>query len=208
MYDPNESVESDPYGREIRERQRGSVWSWTTKRARDSRDELNRKKWGFPVGTTRLSLLWFAYNFWLLATNEREAKAMYDCLIELLEQVGWEVPFGEISFCTILPDDFPVAIAHRGQQMKRKMQKEGFGVLGTKMTFENRHHAELEYRISRAWRAFWAISRHLCCDGVSIIERLKALERVVAAGLFYCSGSWNLTVRDLSRLRSTQSKMI
>ena len=67
---------------------------------------------------------------------------------------------------------------------------------------------ELGERISRTWRAFFANREFLCCRRSPLGKRFELLTSLVSHSLFWCSGSWNLTRRQESRLRAVQHKMM
>eukprot|EP00959_Pyramimonas_sp_CCMP1952_P268431 5612381-Pyramimonas_sp.AAC.1 len=81
------------------------------------------------------------------------SKAWFD----ILRNYGWRVPLGETSRCTTATDDAStlMSVSVDGVSLKRAPRAEGFRVLGTIVTFNNSHEAELDNRISCAWRAFY-----------------------------------------------------
>ena len=81
-------------------------------------------------------------------------------------------------------------------------------MLGTVVTFDNSAELELQQRICKAWRAFLKHKHILCCRTAPIPERLKLLQSLVGTTLFWCSGSWNLTVKQVSRLMGAQQAML
>jgi len=63
-------------------------------------------------------------------------------------------------------------------------------------------------RIGRAWRAFHCHSSLLRCRSAPLKQRFRLLVVLVVCSLFWCSGSWNLTSRQISKLRGVQLKML
>ena len=90
----------------------------------------------------------------------------------------------------------------------RTEAKVGFKVLGTYVTFDNRFEVEIEYRLMRADRAFWASWNLLGCASVPLTKRLAIFKATVNATLFWCAGSWNLTREQNERLRVCQMRHI
>ncbi len=79
---------------------------------------------------------------------------------------------------------------------KRTLRTEanvGFKVLGTYVTFDNRFEVEIEYRLMRADRAFWANWSLLGCVSVPLEKRLSVFTAAVNATMLWCAGTWNLT---------------
>ena len=75
------------------------------------------------------------------------------------------------------------------------------------LTFDNGSEVELQNRIARSWRAFYKYRDLLCCRAAPWKNRLSLLNTVVRTSLFWCSGSWNLTRRQVSKLRGVQQHM-
>ena len=96
----------------------------------------------------------------------------------------------------------------RSSVVKRAPRKEGFKALGVFISFTNGFERELTERIARAWRAFYANLDLLKCKSASLVKRIELLNVIVAHSLFWCSGSWNLTVTQATKLRVVQSQML
>ena len=65
-----------------------------------------------------------------------------------------------------------------------------------------------EERVAKAWRAFYKYKRVLCSEDCPLAPRIKLLQLLVASSSFWCPGSWNLTVAQLSNLRGVQQSML
>ena len=96
----------------------------------------------------------------------------------------------------------------REENLPRASRKVGFQVLGTKVTFDSSDDVELHNRFDRAWRAFYKFTALLCCQTALLGERFRLLDTLVASTLFWCSGSWNLTLKQMSKLLGIQQKML
>ena len=128
--------------------------------------------------------------------------------MQLLEEAGLVVPPEEISFGTTLPDSYPVKISYRDTVLKRVNKSEGFKVLGTMLTFDNRNYTEMISRIAKAWRAFGGVSEYLKLRKASLKARIRLLDSLVTAGLLWGASPWNIGVKDRERLRGVQRSMI
>ena len=84
---------------------------------------------------------------------------------------------------------------------RRTEAKSGFKVLGTMVAFDNNFDAEVENRLARATRAFWASWEMLGCTSVPLPKRLQIFRATVEASMFWCAGSWNLRAEQLQRIR-------
>ena len=84
----------------------------------------------------------------------------------------------------------------------------GFEALGTKITLDDYHEVELDYRISRAWAAYYKYKYILKKYRTPLRDRLTFLSKIVATGVFWCSGSLKLTIQQQERLATRQRKMI
>ena len=75
--------------------------------------------------------------------------------------------------CTNLPDAEEMSITAAGTVVLRAPRNEGFAVLGTLVTMSSDPNPEWNHRISKTWRAFWANSRLLLNERVSLHRRLR-----------------------------------
>ena len=117
------------------------------------------------------------------------------------------MPIDECSWSTTNKDaGFDIAV--NGTVVKYSAPDIGFTVLGTKTTFNDNYDSELKNRISRAWGAYCKHNDLLKRFNTSLRKIIDFLLKVVAGGLFWCAGSWKLTVQQESKLRSTQRRMI
>ena len=133
---------------------------------------------------------------------------MISCWLSLLEQAGWHTPIEEITWCTTGPNEAPWRVHVRGTEVRRASREIGFKALGVQITFDNQFHLELEARIKRAWASFYKFYDVLCCHGASLKKRFALLSMFVHPTLFWCAGSWNLTTKQLAKLRKVQCSML
>ena len=168
-----------------------------------------RQGWGFKLDCgTRVALVLFADNFWIFAESPCQLSAMTAAWLDLLEGDGWSVPLEETTWCTTGSDDIHHAVNVRNVELPRASRSVGFKVLGAVVTFDNVFEVELQHRISRAWRAFYSFVDVLCCRVAPWGARLELLTVLVSTSLFWCSGSWNLTARQCTKLRGIQQQML
>ena len=169
-----------------------------------------RKGWGYRLDDgSHVSLLLFADNFWLVATSPQELASMTEAWLALLREYGWSVPLNETTWCSTGPDSNHHWIVNvAGQKLPRAPRSTGFKVLGTQVCFDNCFEVELQNRISRAWRAFYKFADLLCCQAAPWKNRLQLLSLLVGHSLFWCSGSWNLTARQVSKVRGLQQDIL
>jgi hypothetical protein len=67
---------------------------------------------------------------------------------------------------------------------------------------------ELDSRISAAWHSFHANAATLCCMEVPLDKRLMLLRSVVEPSLFWCAGTWKMSVDHCKKIRGTQRQML
>ena len=172
--------------------------------------QASHKGWGLRLQDgSYVSLVLFADNFWLFARSAAQLATMTALWLKLLRDFGWEVPLNEMTWCTTGADDNDHwKIDVQGTAITRAPRNVGFEALGVKITFDNCFETELQNRISRAWRAFYKHKHLLCCRAAPISSRFRLLCSVVCPALFWCAGSWNLTARQVSKLRGVQQSML
>ena len=168
-----------------------------------------KRKWGKKLADgTWVDIILFADNYWLVATDHKMLESMTKAWIHMLAKYGWETPTEELTWCTTQEDGEIAQIEINEKRTRRAEAKEGFKVLGAYVTFGNNNEVELENRLSRAHRAFWANWSLLGCVSVPLVKRLAILKATVGATLFWCAGSWNLRREQNERLRVTQMRFI
>ena len=165
--------------------------------------------WGLKIDNSSfVSLLLFADNFWLVATNPIELQNMTAMWLKLLSEAGWQAPIGEMTWCTTGPDDQEWSVVVQNQNVTRSSRQKGFKALGVIISFDNQYDLELDARIQSAWKNFYKYRELLCCKTASLSKRMALLKVVVHPVLFWCAGSWNLRANQLSKLRDIQSSML
>ena len=133
---------------------------------------------------------------------------MTETWILMLAEHGWAVPLQEATWCTTAPDiNSSWRVAVHGESIPRSARNIGFKAVGVQITFDNSQERELHNRISRAWRAFFKYRVLLCCRSASWRDRFRLLQSVCSC-LLWCSGSWNLTKLQVSKVKAVQLKML
>ena len=155
-----------------------------------------------------MSLVLFADNYWLVATSPQMLQLMTIEWLKLLGEVGWKTPTTELTWCTTTEDNVKHDIIINGEVVTRAEKKKGFKVLGTLLTFDNNFDVEIENRLARAWRALHANWELLGCTSIPLTRRLQVFRSTVEASFFWCAGSWNLTMEQISRIKGQQSRML
>ena len=170
----------------------------------------SERGWGYRLDDgSLLSLLLFADNFWIVSTSAHELEDMTKAWLHLLGEHGWNVPAGEATWCTTAEDSHKHWTVRVSETVvKRAPRAEGFSAVGVRICFDNGYEMELQERFSRAWRAFYSNASLLTCRTASLKLRLNLLKTLVMQSLFWCSGSWNLTRKQLAKLRDLQLRML
>ena len=81
-------------------------------------------------------------------------------------------------------------------------------MVGVIISFDNQSDVELARRFSSAWAAFFKFAPLLTCKATPLCTRLSILARGIHPSLFWCAGSWNLRLDQLSKMRDSQRSMI
>ena len=165
-------------------------------------------EWGVKLHNVSIHHLFFADNAWLLATSLPMLASMISALLEALTLFGWSMPLSEACWCTTVPDTWPRELVVNEVCVKRQPRATGIKALGVQVTFDGRCGYEMEKRVDRAWSAFYSKKHLLLCPSAAISARIKLLEKLVPATLFWCAGSWCPTRNDLKKLWSVQLAMI
>jgi len=167
------------------------------------------KKWGFRLADgTFLGLLLFADNYWLVSRSNVILTEMLTKWLELLHLWGWSTPYEELTYGTTLADTNIKPVLSNGVEIKRVRRSEGFKALGCQVTFDGRNGAELNARVAKCWKAFGKFSSILCNRNSPWGKRVAMLGMLLESCLFWCSGSWMLDNRLLSKLNGVQGKML
>lgn len=156
-----------------------------------------------------MSLVLFADNYWLMSSSPGELSKMITAWLSILKRCGWSTPLDECTWCTTGRDETTSwQVTVDASPVKRTSRKVGFNVLGVQLTFDNCFEVELQIRIGRAWRACHKYAHLLCCQRAPLGNRSQLLQSLVPTTLFWCSGSWNLTAKQVSKLRGVQQDML
>ena len=129
--------------------------------------------------------------------------------LDILKRVGWSVPLDETTWCTTAADEnYLWKVTVDGITLPRSRRREGFKAVGAQIGFDNVFETELNNRIARTWRAFYKYKDILCCRAAAWRDRFQLLSSLVATSSFWSAGSWNLTARQVSKLRGLQQSIL
>ena len=172
--------------------------------------------------TERLSLIFFADNFWLLAESRRQLQAMFTKLCALLDRAGLSTDVAACSWSStsrtppamgiavpnIWPDILSTSVTSPTVTVPFKTRHTAMKILGSMIACSGDCTAEIDYRIARAWAAFHKHSKLLLCRSAPVMKRLDKLRAFVLPALLYNIGTCHLTKKHLSRLRGVEQKMM
>ena len=171
-------------------------------------ERCQTEKWGLPLREGYMGLLLFADNCWIIAMSPAEIKCMARAWYELLEKDGLRIAWGEAVWCSSAPDSLEATITVSDTVVTRRSREQGFKALGAWITFDGHFMKEIAESEVIAWRSFHAI-RHLLCDNkMALKHSLRLLSSCVASSMYWCSGSWILTLSRCTHLRAIQDKML
>ena len=149
-----------------------------------------------------ISPVLLAGNFWLFASSAAQLSALTSAWLDVLSEHGWKVPLSEATWCTSGPDENTLwRVQARDECIRRASRAVGFAVLGVQVPFDNCFEAELRYRMSRAWRAFYEHAHLLRYRTAPWQDPLRLLHTLVSTSLVWCCASWDLASRQCSKLR-------
>ena len=132
-------------------------------------------------------------------------RAMTEKWLGLMAEYGWETPVADLTWCSTSTDNEAAHFEIRGKKALRTAAAVGFKVLGTMLTFDNKMDVEVEHRLSRANNAFFANWELLGCVSVPHDKRIRVFKAVVDASVFWCAGSWNLTMEQKAAYFSNET---
>ena len=102
-----------------------------------------QKGWGFKLDCgTRIHLLLFADNFWLVAVSAEQLSAMTAAWLDLLEQAGWSVSLDETTWCSTGPDCIRHQVRAREVELPRASRSVGSSTV-PRPNLNKRWHFEL-----------------------------------------------------------------
>ena len=163
-------------------------------------ERCQTEKWGLPLREGNMGLLLFADNCWIIAMSPAEIKCMARAWYELLEKAGLRIAWGEAVWCSSAPDSLEATITVSDTVVTRRSREQGFKALGAWITFDGHFMKEIAEREVIAWRSFHAIRHLLCENKVALKHRLRLLSSCVASSMYWCSGSWILTLSRSTHL--------
>ena len=172
-----------------------------------------QKGWGIKLGSEDTDLLCnlrFADDILLLATSRRQLKEMTKDVVAATRDVGLELHPGKTKILR-MDDGYsrsspPMLID--GLKIEVLSREGSTMYLGRLLSAHNTQDTELDFRIERAWKKFFAHKSELCGKGYRLRDRLKLFDSVVTSTVLYGSGTWTMTQAREAKLRVHQRKML
>ena len=156
----------------------------------------------------RLTHLVWADIFWLYAPTLVQLTQMVSDVVQALHFVGLELNLEEASWISTSATALPLRLAIPALAVDRVIPRASqITMLGTIVTPNHRTATTMHYRIEKSWEAFWRCRGILMNPNMPRGLKLKFLHRLISPTLFWGSGSWIPSRRDLQTLRSLQLRM-
>ena len=155
-------------------------------------DTCQNKKLGLLVGNGYLRLLLLADNCWTIAMS-LELQTVARAWNELLKSSKLQVDWGEAVWCSTAQDSLG---RDHSTNTRRRVQSTGW------ITFDGRFTKELAEHEVSAWRRFYPLRQMLCDNSVALKDRLRLLASCVVSSMYWCAGSWILTLTQCDHLRT------
>ena len=76
--------------------------------------------------------------------------------------------------------------------------------MGRLLSAHETQDVELDFRIERAWKKFFAHKSELCGRDFRLRDRLKLFDSVITPTVLYGSGTWTMTQAREAKLRVNQ----
>eukprot|EP00973_Karenia_brevis_P026689 3682445-Karenia_brevis.AAC.1 len=135
------------------------------------KQKWQRKQWGIQVGTQATDILTnlrFADDIFLLARTKYQVTHMLEDLMLAAKSVGLEIHTGKTKFLStevtttgsvakVLDNAFAIVTSEGATEY-----------LGRQLSFHTLHDTELQHRIDKAWKKFFANKPELCCKHIPI----------------------------------------
>ncbi len=150
-----------------------------------------------------VDLILFADNYWFMATDHKMLVNMTVAWLSLLGNTA-RIRRCKSSRCA---QRRRTTAPPRSTSKKRATggtAQEGFKVLGTYVTFDNKFEVELDHMLTRADRLFWASWELLGCVSIPREKRIGVFVATVNATVVWCAGFGSLPREQNERLRTTQ----
>lgn len=172
-----------------------------------------RKGLGIRLGSSSNDLLCnlrFADDILLFAASRYQLKHMLDDVIMATREIGLELHSGKTK---ILRMD--KSLRHStafmevaGMKIEVLPRDSSTMYLGRLLSVDNLHDEEIDHRLAKAWKSFFAHKGQLCNRSFRLRDRLRLFESVVTSTALYGSGCWTMTQSREIKLRTQQRKML
>eukprot|EP00973_Karenia_brevis_P047761 6630053-Karenia_brevis.AAC.1 len=133
---------------------------------------------------------------------------MLNDLVDAAARVGLEIHAGKTKILNNRGDNRGGSLKVAGHSIEILPAHGSTDYLGRKLSLSNLHDVEVDSRIDKAWRKFFALKSELCNKHYSLTSRLKLFDSVVTSCFTYGAGTWTLTVPRERRIRVAQRRML
>eukprot|EP00973_Karenia_brevis_P019315 2647724-Karenia_brevis.AAC.1 len=130
---------------------------------------------------------------------------MLEELVTAASKVGLEVHMGKTAILTNSVRAHGGAIKVLDGHVAIKSDTD---YLGRKLSFHELHDIEIQSRIDKAWKKFFACQSELCGKHVDLRSKLRLFQAVVTPSLLYGSGTWTLSANREKEIRTAQRRML
>eukprot|EP00973_Karenia_brevis_P025244 3482036-Karenia_brevis.AAC.1 len=178
---------------------------------RDLKTKWRQKRWGITFDTNSgewITNLRFADDILILAATKYQATRMLEDLVIASRQVGLEVHMGKTKFLTNVVSAGGGRIKIFDKSVDILPIHGSTEYLGRRLCFGELHDAELQHRIDKARKKFFANKAELCCKHIPLKVRLRFFQSTVSSTLLYGAGTWTMNAAREAKLQTAQRKML
>eukprot|EP00973_Karenia_brevis_P095134 12425838-Karenia_brevis.AAC.1 len=122
--------------------------------------------------------------------------------------VGLEIHAGKTKILTNCSSVRRTSLQVLGHNLQILGPTGSVDYLGRKLCMGCPHDVELDSRLEKAWRKFFALKSELCGKYYLLSARLKLFQATVGSCFLYGSGTWTLTAAREAKIRSAQRRML
>ena len=155
--------------------------------------------------TVHLPLLAWMDDVYVLASSPDELQSMIREICLATAPAGLKLQPDKCMWSTNV-GSCTAELSVQGLPLQRVPSSEGLEILGTLVCLNGDNGPELDARVTKAWRAFWA-NAPLLNPRVHPHRRLKLLESIVTPCVLWGAGALTATAQQLQRLDVTHRAM-
>eukprot|EP00973_Karenia_brevis_P000238 33040-Karenia_brevis.AAC.1 len=146
---------------------------------RPIQNRWRQRGWGIALGTEKRDLLTnlrFADDILLLATSRQQIQSMLTDLITAAQHVGLVIHSGKTKIMTNDSTCQHRSLKAENASVAILTGSDALDYLGRRLSMDELHDTELEARLEKAWRKFFALRSELCGRKYSLHLRLKLFD--------------------------------